>query len=436
MSVCSFVAPCVLVCCPAASPALGSPSRAQDEAAPVVAPLTAAVVDVSPTRMRQMVDALVGFGTRHSGSETASDTRGIGAARRWIEADLNASRLASGGRLQVRTQRFLQKIATDREGGSKEVEMMNVYGFLPGTTGERTYLVSGHYDSINGNSRDSTGDAPGANDDASGTAVVLEAARVLSPHVFDANLVFLCVPGEEQGLLGSRHFSEQMEEEGLLVTAMLTNDIVGGAHGSGFEQDHGTVRVFSGGDAPDSPARELSRLIADSARQHVPGFAVRHIFHLDRSNRGGDHIPFHALDIPAVRFTEAREDYRRQHKHVAPDKSTGDLPEFTSPEYMANVARVNVAVLARLASAPPPPKRLRVSGSMSHQTKLSWEASKGAVGYEVLWRETTAPDWEHNHRVEGTSVILDVTIDDVYWAVRAVGAGGHSGLPAVARRRR
>jgi hypothetical protein len=397
--------------------------------------LEAAVDAVSAERMEQLVATLAGFGTRHSGSETESDTRGIGAARRFLLADLAASSEAGGGRLQVRTQSFRQGIESDWDGNSSEVEMVNVYGFLPGTVGDRTYLVSGHYDSINGNPWDPTGDAPGANDDASGTAVVLEAARVLSSHSFESNLIFLCVPGEEQGLYGSRHFSEQLEAEGLSVTAMMTDDIVGGAHGPGFEQDHGTVRVFSGGDAPDSGARELSRLIADTARSHVPGFAVRQVFHMDRNNRGGDHIPFHQLEIPAVRFTEAREDYRRQHKYVTPDKSTGDLPEFTSAAYMADVARLNVATLARLASSPPPPERFRVRGAMSHRAQLSWEPSPGAASYEVLWRESTAADWEHVHPVADTSVVLDVTIDDVYWGVRAVGEAGTSGLPAVAWRR-
>jgi hypothetical protein len=393
-----------------------------------------AIAEVSPARLIANVEHLVAFGTRHTASETESDTRGIGAARRWLESELRAVSAACDDRLQVRTQAFMQELVIDAQGATQEVELVNVYGFLPGTVGDRTYVISGHYDSINGDRYDAEGDAPGANDDASGTSVVLESARVLSHFEFDANLVFLCVPGEEQGLLGSFHFASQLASEGLSVTAMFTNDIVGGAHGPGFEHDHSQVRVFSGGDATDSGARELSRLVAETARVHVPNFGVRQVHQLDRNRRGGDHIPFHKLEIPAVRFTEAREDYRRQHKHVAPDKSTGDLLEFISADYMAQVARVNVAALARLASAPATPQRFRVFGAMSHTTELSWDEVPGAVAYEVLRRETTANDWQHVHHVEATELDLEATIDNYYWGVRAVSASGHSGMPATGPR--
>lgn len=397
-------------------------------------PVSAAVSEVSGARLLANVEKLASFGTRHTAGETASDERGIGAARRWIEAELRSISEQTGDRLDVRTQSFQQELAIDDQGATKEVELVNVYGFLPGRVGNQTFLVSGHYDSICGDRYDVDCDAPGANDDASGTSVVLEAARVLSQQTFDANLIFLCVPGEEQGLLGSFHFSKQLAAEGLEVTAMFTNDIVGGAHGEGFEHDHSIVRVFSGGDATDSGARELSRSIAETAQVHVPGFAVRQVHQLDRNRRGGDHIPFHRLEIPAVRFTEAREDYRRQHKYVAADESTGDLPKYVSADYMARVARVNVATLARLASAPPTPQRFRVFGAMSHTTELSWDASPGAVAYEVLWRETTANEWQHALLVEGTELDVDVTIDNYYWGVRAVSGSGHSGLPATGPR--
>lgn len=397
-------------------------------------PVRSAVSAVSGTRLLANVEHLASFGTRHTASETESDTHGIGAARRWIEAELRAVSAACEGRLDVRTQSFVQAIKSDAEGSLEEVELVNVYGFLPGAVGSQTFLISGHYDSICGDRYDVDCHAPGANDDASGTAVVLEAARVMSQLRLDANLIFLCVPGEEQGLLGSFYFAEHLADEGLEVTAMFTNDIVGGAHGDGFEHDHSLVRVFSGGDATDSGARELSRLIAETAQAHVPGFGVRQVHQLDRNRRGGDHIPFHKLEIPAVRMTEAREDYRRQHKFVSEADHTGDLPQFVSADYMAQVARVNLAALARLATAPPIPQRFRVFGAVSHTTELSWDATPGAVAYEVLWRETTANEWQHVERVEGTELDLEVTIDNYYWGVRAVGASGHSGLPATGPR--
>jgi len=406
----------------------------QDAAEPQPDPAKLAVAEVSGARLLANVEALASFGTRHTFSETESETHGIGAARRWIESELRAISAGCNDRLEVRTQAFKQNLVVADGGKVAEIELVNVYGFLPGRVGNQTFLVSGHYDSICGDRYDVDCDAPGANDDASGTSVVLECARVLSQFHFDANLIFLCVPGEEQGLIGSFHFSEQLGAEGLEVTAMFTNDIVGGAHGPGFEHDHSRVRVFSGGDAMDSGARELSRLIADTAQLHVPEFAVREVYQLDRNRRGGDHIPFHRLEIPAVRFTEAREDYRRQHKYVEADESTGDLPKFVSADYMAQVARVNVATLARLASAPPTPQRFRVFGGMSHTTELSWDASPGAVAYEVLWRETTANEWQHFQRVEGTEIDLEITIDNYYWGVRAIGAAGHTGLPAAGPR--
>lgn len=426
------ILPIITVSALALQPELGAPEP--QASLDRVDAVEAAIAGVSPARLIANVEHLVAFGTRHTASETESDTRGIGAARRWIESELRAVSAACEGRLQVRTQAFMQELDIDDQGAVGQFELVNVYGFLPGTVGARTYVISGHYDSINGDRYDAEGDAPGANDDASGTSVVLEAARVLSQFEFDANLVFLCVPGEEQGLLGSFYFANQLASEGSSVTAMFTNDIVGGAHGPGFEHDHSQVRVFSGGDATDSGARELSRLIAETARVHVPNFGVRQVHQLDRNRRGGDHIPFHKIEIPAVRFTEAREDYRRQHKHVAPDKSTGDMLEFISADYMGQVARVNVAALARLASAPATPQRFRVFGAMSHTTELSWDEVPGAVAYEVLRRETTAKDWQHVHRVEATELDLEVTIDDYYWGVRAVSASGHSGLPATGPR--
>lgn len=402
-------------------------------------PIHAAVEAVSAERIRARIDTLAGFGTRHTASRTDSDTEGIGAARRWIEADLRASAAATGGRLEVRTQRFTVPLSPGRGEPRREVELVNVYGFLPGAQDDplgRTFVVSGHYDSINGDSRDAEGPAPGADDDASGTAVVMELARVLSTHEFDANVVFLCVPGEEQGLHGAEHFAAWSAEQGVAIAGMFTNDIVGGSFDAEFEQDHGSVRLFAGGDAPDAPSRELARAVDEGAAAYVPGFDVRLIFHLDRNGRGGDHIPFHERGWPAARFTEARENYRRQHKDISEDGRYGDLPEYVSAEYTADVARTNAAALMRLASAPPPPQRVRLRAAMRESASLSWREVPDAAGYEVVWRETTSAVWQHALRVEDTSATLEGVVgDDWYFGVRSLDEHGHASLAGVPRRR-
>ncbi len=399
-------------------------------------PIPALLERVSAERIRARVDALAGFHTRHTFSRTDSDTVGVGAAARWIEADLRASSEATGGRLEVRTQTFTASA------GGHEGELTNVYGFLPGTQGDplgRTYVVCGHYDSRASGGDDAEAYAPGADDDASGTAVVLELARVLSAHELTANLVFLCVTGEEQGLFGSTHFAEQAAQQGLAVDAMFTNDIVGGVEGPDGAVDDRTMRVFAGGAEYDSSSRELARLVRESALAWVPDAEVRMIFRLDRRGRGGDHIPFFERGIPAVRFTEAREVYERQHQDVRTEDgvSYGDLPEHVDERYVARVARVNGAALCRLALAPPRPERLRVRGAVSYDTRLSWRPSPGATAYEVVWRETTSPVWEHFARVEGTEhVLAGVVCDDFFFGVRALDTAGHASLTTVLERRR
>jgi hypothetical protein len=405
--------------------ALAAPAVGREED-----PLPALLAQVSPERLQASVEALVAFGTRHTLSETESDTRGIGAARRWVKRALEAASAESGGRLLVREQRETLQLRVGR--ARVEVEVVNVYGFLPGKDVEpngRTYVVSGHYDSRAGRGSDATSDAPGADDDASGTAVVLELARVLSQHEFDANLIFLCVAAEEQGLHGARMFDAWAQEQGLDIDAFITNDIVGGVEGGGGRADRKTLRVFSGAEGLHSPSRELARAIQLSAARYVPDVQVRLVFRLDRFGRGGDHIPLHNRGVPAVRFTEAYEHYARQHQDVRVEDGVayGDLPEFVDPDYMALVARVNGAALGELALAPAPPSTLVLRGAVRYDTELRWQASPDAVeGYELVWRDTTAPLWEHARAVgDETRAVLPVLADGNFFGVRAVGAGGH-----------
>jgi Zn-dependent M28 family amino/carboxypeptidase len=402
------------------------------QAAPAADPVPAILKEISAPRIRQIVERLVAFQTRNTYSDTASDAKGVGAARRWIESELRATSSASGGRLEVKTMSATKKGKT-----GPEVEVVDVYGFLPGREKDplgRTYVVCGHYDSMAGKADDATSFAPGADDDASGTAVVLELARVLSTREFEANVVFLFVAGEEQGLWGSDAFAEQSAAQKLELDGAITNDIVGGSVGGTGEKNEKVVRCFSGGDALQDPSRELARNLFDVARKRLPDTEVRLVFRIDRLGRGGDHIPFHKRGVPAIRMVEASENYDRQHKDVAEanGKKVGDLPEFVSEEYAARVARVDAALLCELALAPPAPTDVVLKGAHRYDTELSWKPSPGAAGYVVVWRDTTAPAWQQRSAVtKDTSLVLPVLADDRFFGVRALDALGHESRTAL-----
>ncbi len=324
---------------------------------------------------------------------------------------------------------------------------------MKGTDGDdakRIVLVSGHYDSRPSDTLDVKADAPGANDDGSGTAVSLECARVLSKLKFPATIIFLTVAGEEQGLNGSQHFAKMAKEQGWNVEAALNNDIVGGDKSA--EQDHSVVRVFSEGvpvaateqeirrirglgGENDSGSRQLARYIAAVGRAYDVGVHPMLIFRLDRYLRGGDHYSFNQQGFTAVRFTEFREDFHHQHQNVRVENGIeyGDLTKFVDFDYVAHVARLNAATLASLASAPAPPANVHLlAKELENNSTLTWETSPGATEYEVLWRATTSPEWEYVQKVgHVTRATLKVSKDNVIFAVRAVDAQGHWSLPVV-----
>ena len=295
-------------------------------------------------------------------------------------------------------------------------------------------------------------DAPGANDDASGTATVIELACTMAKRRFPATLVFMTVAGEEQGLLGSAHWARRARERNLNVEAMITNDIVGNARDETGRRDASYVRLFAQGvpaekdltedwqrllqtsGENDSPSRELARAIREAAIRYVPGLAVRIVYRRDRYLRGGDHIPFLAQGYAAVRFTEAREDFRRQHQdvRVVDGVQYGDLPEFVDYPYLADVTRVNAAALASLARAPSPPSAVRLETfRLENATTLSWQANPepDLAGYDIVWRETTAPFWQGAQFVGNvTRASVPLSKDDYLFSVRAVGKGGHRSL--------
>jgi hypothetical protein len=416
--------------------------------------IAAALTEISPARIRADIDTLVSFGTRStlSAQDPAAIAagRGIGAAREWLKSQFELYSKACGGCLEVKTDGYTQlpegRIPTP-------TVITNVYAVLKGTdagAAPRIVLVTGHYDSRITVVLDASHDAPGANDDASGVAVSLECARVLSRLKFPGTIIFLTVAGEEQNLYGSAHFAQMARAQGWNIVAALNNDIVGGSRGT--RQQPGVVRVFSegvpavidearlkqlrslGGES-DSPSRELARQIVEVATTYQLPVHPLMIFRSDRYLRGGDHQSFTQQGFPAVRFTEYLEDFDREHQDVRVENGIeyGDLSKFVDFDYVAGVARLNAATLASLAAAPgaPPATKLAVRG-LGNGSALTWDRVPNATGYEVLWRDTSSPNWEHMVDVGNvTQTTLDVSKDNVIFAVRAVDARGHRSLPAV-----
>ena len=424
--------------------------------------IAAAVRKVSAAQIEANIRKLAGFHNRNtiSAADPASIARGrgIGAAREWIKSEFERYSQACGGCLEVRTDGFLQEPA-DRI--PKTTEIVNVYAVLPGTDPEnakRVYLVTGHYDSRNSDTLNVVDEAPGANDDASGVAVSLECARVLSHYKFPATLIFMAVAGEEQGLNGSKHFAKWAKSQGMNIEGVLNNDIVGGNKTPGDStQDATIVRVFSEGvpaaateqevrmlralgGENDSPSRQLARYVREVGEKYLAkGFGPKLVFRRDRYLRGGDHTSFNEQGYAAVRFTEFREDYNHQHQTPRTENGIeyGDLPKFVDFQYVANVARLNLATLAALASAPAPPTKVKLlTKQLENDTTLAWEASPGglATGYEVLYRATTEAEWPILG-VENVGAATTATIkrskDNVIFAVRAVDKKGHKSLPVV-----
>ena len=418
--------------------------------------IAAALKQISAEKIRANIEKLASFQTRStlSAQDQASIAagHGIGAARKWIKSEFERYSRDCGGRLEVKTDSFTEQPA-DRI--PKPTEITNVYAVLKGTDPEnakRVVLVTGHYDSRNSDTLDTTGVAPGANDDASGTAVSLECARVLSRLKFPATIIFLTVAGEEQGLNGSHHFAQMAKSEGWNIEAVLNNDIVGGDRNS--QQDPSVVRVFSegvpsaatdtelklirnlGGES-DSPSRQIARYVGEVGRTYEIGLKPMLVFRLDRYLRSGDHISFNQQGFAAVRFTEYREDYHHQHQNVRTENGIeyGDVPKFVNFDYVANVSRLNAATLASLASAPAPPDKVRlVTKELENDSTLTWEPSPGSRtdAYEVLWRATTSAEWEHTQPVGNvTKTTLPISKDNVIFAVRAVDKEGHRSLPVV-----
>lgn len=435
-------------CCLVASVAVAAPPPAAD-----------VMRDVSEANCRQIVDSLVGFGTRHTLSDTTSPIRGIGAARTWIKAEMSRYAEASGGSMTVEFEEFNVPKGPRVPDGA---HIVNVIGVLPGTmpeAGRRAYYVVGHYDSRNSDGMDITGDSPGANDNASGTAVVMECARVLALHPPEATIVFLATSGEEQGLLGAKAHADKMAmTKSWIVSGVLNNDIVGDPsagprQGEQNPQDRFVIRVFSEGlprnasaeqlaqirslgSEVDSINRQLARYVAEIAAKENTALKPRVTYRLDRFLRGGDHSSFSEAGFAAVRMSAPKEDYNRQHQNIREEKGAdgaviqyGDLPGFVDAGYVADVARLNAAVLYNLANAPSTPANARlITAQLETSTTMRWSASPepDVAGYEVVWRGTTSPTWDHVKDVGvATEAKLDLCKDDWFFGVRAYDKDGY-----------
>jgi hypothetical protein len=447
----------------AGSPVSASPADKQ---------IAAALKEVSAERIKTNIETLVGFKNRNTTSSTESDLApgtGVLAAADWLKSQLGSYSQACGGCLEIKEDSFVEQplagVAAYRSRIAKPTPIRNVYAVLRGSdpaAARRMYLVTGHYDTRETDVMNTHDPAPGANDDSSGTAVSLEAARVLSRMKFPATLVFVCVAGEEQGLNGSRHLAKMAKEQGWQLEGVLNNDIVGGDTTPGDSlQDKSRVRVFSEGILPsaphetiqqwlalgmdnDTPSRQLAREVLAADRTyfapagHVTPFAAVMELRLDRFLRGGDHSSFSAEGFPAIRFTEWRENYNHQHQHVRIENGVeyGDLLKFDDFGYIAQVARLNIATLATLASSPGIPQNVRVvTTNLDNNTTLKWDppsAAGGAIHYQIVWRETTANDWQfaaagQKYWVEGQTNIatLPISKDNVFFGVRACDEAGH-----------
>lgn len=394
--------------------------------------LAAAIAEISAARIRETDSALVSFGTRHTMSDTLSGTRGIGAARRYLFAKLSGYSKACGGCLRIEYDPALLEMRGHPD--HPMVNVVNVLAWLPGRDTTRVLVMGGHYDScicartdLGALARfEATQDAPGADDDGSGTSAVVELARVFSKHFprgLETSVIFVAYSGEEEGLYGSTHLAQKLHAAGYKVVSAFTDDIAGNVVADDGTTDSTSVRIF-GAEPDNGPSRELARYAWATGTIYNPRFQILPVFRLDRISRGGDHSPYVGLGDPGLRFTERLENYKRQHL------PTDDFAHVNFG-YVANVAKLNASVVGTLANAPAPPVALarRDQASGGQKWMVTWRDVPGATRYEVLFRRTTAPTYEKIYQAgAATSFLLPDQLDDGWAAVRSVGANGHRSL--------
>ena len=403
---------------------------------------------ISPQRIEQDITTLVNFGTRHTLSETKSDTRGIGAARRWIKAEFEKISAECGGCLEVY---FQSEVISNEKRIPEATDVVSVIAIQRGSTDPSRYVImSGDIDSRVSDVMDFTSDSPGANDNASGVAGTLEAARILTQYAFNGSIVYAALAGEEQGLFGGRIMAEHAKKDGWRIKAVLNNDMIGNIEGVNGVINNTTARIFaegtrvteteaearrrrfSGGEV-DSPSRNLARYIDKIADQYIENLDTMVIYRLDRFGRGGHHRPFNDLGFPGIRIMETNENYTRQHQDLRTEDGIayGDTLDGVNFDYAAKLTGLNAVSLAAMAWAPNPPANVEITGAVQPSTTLKWEAldtqqNPQLAGYKIYWRHTDAPQWEFSKFVGNvTQATLDnVVIDNYFFGVASVNKEG------------
>ncbi|HNF01127.1 MAG: M20/M25/M40 family metallo-hydrolase [Ferruginibacter sp.] len=412
------------------------------------------VKEVSADSLKSYISTLVGFGTRNTLSTQTDPRRGIGAARNWVLAKFNEFARQSGGRLTA----FIDTVTLQPDGRRVDAPTLlgNVVATLKGTdpNDKRIFLISGHLDNMRSNVMDRTGDAPGADDDGSGTAAVMECARVMSRQSFPATIIFVAVSGEEQGLLGASFMSEKAKKEGWNIEAVLNNDIMGSNNSNetniitntrvrvfseglpAYETEKNAVNIRNLGLENDGRSRQLARYVKETGERYIDNLEVVLIYRNDRFLRGGDHTPYVQRGFAAVRITEMNENYTRQHQDVRTENGIryGDLEEHIDYEYLRKNTAMNLCNLANLAKSPAMPDSVKMDvKKLSNSTYLYWKApAVGKLkGYYVLIRETTSAFWQKKFFTADTEIRLPYSKDNYFFAVQSVNDTGNESLPVV-----
>lgn len=405
--------------------------------------------DVSAERLEADITALAGFGTRHTLSDTVSNTRGIGAARRWIKGQFDKISEDCNNCLEVFYQKDLVAEG-DNQRITKDVWVVNVAAVQRGSKYPNRFIImSGDIDSRVSDPTDYTSDSPGANDNASGMAGAIEAARVLSKYKFESSIVYLGLSGEEQGLYGGKGFAKYAQDNGWEIIGVLNNDMIGNTTGVDGVVSNRDFRIFSepvppnetererrlrrfyGGEV-DGISRQLARYVHKTTRKYMPEMNPMLIYRLDRFGRGGHHRPFNDVGFPGIRIMEAHENYTQQHQDIRFEKGIeyGDKLKFVDFAYAKKLTAVNVIAMASLAWAPPAPKNVAIGGIVEPSAKLKWDKVDGAVGYKIYWRDTTSPTWDHSRFVGDVSefTLEGIVIDNYFFGIASVGADGHESV--------
>ena len=407
------------------------------------------IENISAKNIKKDITTLANFGTRHTLSDTISNTRGIGAARRWIKQEFDNISNNCNDCLDVFYQKDLVKKGTNKR-ITKDVWVVNVVAIQKGTKNPNNYIImSGDIDSRITDPNNYTDDAPGANDNATGMTGAIEAARVLSKYKFNNSIIYIGLSGEEQGLFGGKGFAKYAKEQGMNIVGVINNDMIGNIKGVDGVIDNRTFRIFSEANPPtltekekkaqryyggevDGISRQLARYVYKTTKTYMPEMNPKMIYRLDRFGRGGHHRPFNDVGFAGIRIMEAHENYTQQHQDIRTENGIeyGDKLKFVDFDYCKKLTAVNAINLASIATAPPAPKNVGIGGIVAPAVTLTWDEVSNAKGYKIYWRETTSPTWDHFKYIENTTAytLEGIVVDNYFFGVAAIGKDGHESI--------